>query len=51
MEDLARKILELIRDAKRYKRISRNAITWSRKFSWEKSAKMSLTLIENLVNI
>lgn len=51
VEDLARKILELIRDAKRYKRISRNAITWSRKFSWEKSAKMSLTLIENLVNI
>lgn len=49
VEDLARKILELIRDAKRYKRISRNAISWSRKFSWEKSTKKSLRLIENPV--
>lgn len=49
VEDLAEKILELIEDAKKYKRISRNAAVWGRRFSWEKSAKLSLTLIENLL--
>lgn len=49
VEDLAEKILELIEDAKKYKRISRNAAAWGRRFSWEKSAKLSLTLIENLL--
>lgn len=50
-EDLAREILELVRDTKRYKQMSKNATVWSRKFSWEKSAKISLTLIKNLVKV
>lgn len=51
VENLARATLMLINDAKKYKRMSRNAVIWSKKFSWKKSAKISLMLINNLVKV
>ena len=45
VDGLARKILELMKDVKRYKRISKNATVWSRKFSWDKSVSLSLQLL------
>lgn len=49
IEDLARNILELINDKKGYKEICRNAISWSKNFSWKKSVDKSLVLLENIV--
>lgn len=40
----------LLMDDSRYNKITKNAIIWSRNFSWEKATKASLNLIEKLVN-
>lgn len=49
IKDLADRILKLVDDEKRYRLISQNAVMWSKRFSWRKSIKESLGLINNLV--
>lgn len=45
----AEHILSLIADKDRYERFRSNCINFSRKFSWEKSARVSLKLVESLI--
>lgn len=45
-EAMASEVLEIFKDERKYKKLSRNAILWSKSFSWEKSKKQSLSLIE-----
>ncbi len=47
-KELARNIIKLINDTKKYKKMSSNAILWSKNFSWEESAAKSLMLLENI---
>lgn len=46
--DLAEKTLILLKDPSLYKKLSSNALRWSKNFSWEKSVRKSLQLIETL---
>lgn len=46
---LAKKIMEVMNDQNLYKRLQKNAISWSKNFSWEISVRKSLKLIERLV--
>lgn len=48
VEDLVAKIIKLLADKKEYNRICRNAMIWSKKFSWDKTVRMSLKLIERI---
>ncbi|MCR4305881.1 MAG: glycosyltransferase family 4 protein [Candidatus Daviesbacteria bacterium] len=50
-KSMAEAILNLANNLDRYKKMSRNGILWSRKFSWEKSIKSSLKLIKNTYEI
>ncbi len=45
---LALNCLELTEDKKKYEELRRGAITFSKKFSWEKSSRESLKLIERI---
>lgn len=47
-ESLAKKAIELLNDKKKLEQISKNAILWSRNFSWDKSVNLSLKLIKRL---
>lgn len=46
-ESLAKFVLELFDDQKRYKRLSQSSVSWSKNFSWEKSIRQTLKLIES----
>lgn len=48
-EDLAFKILELMKDHNKYKLLRKNGFEWVKKFNWKKSSKLSLKLIEKIV--
>lgn len=48
-ESLATEISKLLENKERYGKISRNAIIWSKKFSWEKAAGMSISLIDRIM--
>ena len=48
--EMVDEIVSLLDDPKRYRQLEAGAVLWSRKFTWKKSRKMSLTLIEQLVN-
>lgn len=50
-EDLAEKVLELMNDSKKYATFRKNCLDRSKKFSWRKSVRLSLKLVENLVEI
>ncbi|MDO8638375.1 MAG: glycosyltransferase family 4 protein [Candidatus Daviesbacteria bacterium] len=50
-ESLARKALELMADTIEYEKLRKNCLKWSSQFNWEKSAGLSLKLIEKIVNI
>ena len=50
LHQMVSEIERLLDDDSRYNEISRNAIIWSKNFSWEKSVKLSLNLIEKLIN-
>lgn len=50
-EALADKIQYLLDNKELYQRLSINCLKWSKKFSWEKSIKKSLDLMEEIVNI
>lgn len=45
---LTEAVIELINDKIRYARFSKQAFLWSKNFNWEKSAKMSLDLINRI---
>lgn len=45
-EEMANKILSLMRNPKEYAKLSSNALLWSKKFSWRKSTSESLRVIE-----
>lgn len=44
----AQEILSLMSDQTKYNRLRQNCFKWASEFSWEKSVKKSLTLIENI---
>lgn len=46
---LAQEVFSLLTNSKRLDNIRRTAVLWSKRFSWEKSKKQSLKLIESLV--
>lgn len=47
-EDLAERIILLLKDKKLYNNLSREAVRWSKTFSWDKATKESLELIRKL---
>lgn len=49
-EVMAEKAIELLQDETLLEKLSRNALEWSRNFSWDKSAEEFLKLIERIVN-
>lgn len=48
-EQLAKEILDLLKDTKEYEKMCNNAFLWSKNFSWNKAGRESLKLIEELV--
>lgn len=48
-EMLAKEVIKLVENKKKYDRLSTNAISWSRQFSWTKFTKQSLVLIEKVM--
>ena len=47
-EQLAKEVTNLLEDSPKYNKLSDNAVKWSKEFTWDKSAKKSLNLIESL---
>lgn len=47
-EGVAKQILKIMNNQNLYKNMQRQAILWSKNFSWEKSSKESLNLIKSL---
>ncbi|MEK7169135.1 MAG: glycosyltransferase family 4 protein [Patescibacteria group bacterium] len=50
-EDLAREVILLVNDKKKYQKLSEGAINWSSKFSYSEASKLSEKLIRNLSHI
>lgn len=48
-ETLAKNIQKILDDKNLYQKLSNGAIEWSKNFSWEKSRKLSLKLIERII--
>lgn len=49
-EELARTVFDILADGRKYSALSKGSLFWSRKFSWPKSQKMSLELINKVCN-
>lgn len=49
--NLADKILDLLKDDDKYKLLRKNGFDWAKKFTWKKSTDLSLKLIEKIVRI
>lgn len=49
IESLSDKAYKLINNQNKYSQMCKNAIVWGKKFSWKKSADLSLKLLENIV--
>lgn len=47
-ESLTMEVIKLLENEKEYSNISRNAVRWSKNFSWNEAVKKSLKLIENI---
>ena len=47
-ESMAKIIINLLNDEKKYNKLQKGAINWSKNFTWEKSKKLSLELINEL---
>lgn len=47
-EEMAKQILGLLSNNKKYQEMQKNCLVWAKEFSWEKSIKKSLKLIESL---
>ena len=50
-QDMASKALKLMNDKDLYNKMQSKSKTWSRNFTWKKSVKESLKLIEDLVKV
>ena len=48
-ETLAKNIQKILNDKNLYQKLSKGSISWSKNFSWEKSRKLSLDLIMNIL--
>lgn len=48
IEDFVENVTYLLENKKKYEEIRKNALKWSKNFSWEKSSKMSLALIKRI---
>lgn len=48
VDSLADEIVKLLENEERYSKIGRNAIIWSKNFSWDKATKMSTDLINKI---
>lgn len=46
---LTKDVLKLLKDKNLYKKLQNNTLAWSKNFTWEKSAKESLELIEKIM--
>lgn len=49
-KDLAKNIINILSDKRRYEKMCQEARQWSENFSWEKSSQVSLKLIEVLID-
>ena len=49
-KELAKEVLNLFKDKKLYQALQKNALLWSKKFTWEKAAEESLELIEGIIS-
>ncbi len=47
---LASKVLDIFKDEKKYNRLQEGALLWSKNFNWKKSRKISLNLLQKIVN-
>lgn len=47
-ENLAENVLNLLKASQKYTALAKSAISWSKRFSWKKSVKLSLKLLEKL---
>ncbi|OGG00161.1 hypothetical protein A2Y99_02280 [Candidatus Gottesmanbacteria bacterium RBG_13_37_7] len=45
--ELAKEVIGLLQDKKKYSKMQENCLRWARKFTWEKAIKESLRLMEN----
>lgn len=48
VKEFADLVVELLNDQKKYQRMCKDAISWSRSFSWDKATKKSLGLIKTV---
>ena len=48
IEKLAEAVMKVLKDEKLRKRLSKNALVWSKRFSWDKSAEEFLKIIERV---
>ncbi|MCD6500400.1 glycosyltransferase family 4 protein [bacterium] len=49
-KELADEIIKVLKDEKLRKELSRNAIKWAKRFSWDKSADEFMKVVEDVVN-
>lgn len=49
-QEMAKEIFSLVSHPNQYRQLQTGAEQWSKKFSWQKSKKMSLTLVRRLVH-
>ena len=45
-EELSRAVKDLLKNGKEYEKLKIGAINWSKEFTWDRSRKLSLALIE-----
>lgn len=50
IDDLANKILKVLNDKELFEKLSKGAVEWAKKFSWENSANEMLQLLEEILN-
>lgn len=49
-DDLAENVVRMLNDELLYKKLQSGSLSWSKNFRWEKSQKLSLSLIEQIAN-
>jgi len=47
-EELAKEVFNLLNNPKTFKKLQKGAISWSKNFSWQRSRKLSLKLIDKI---
>lgn len=50
VESLAKEIVKLLENEKRYNKLSQNAIIWSRNFSWDRATTLSTDLLKKVAS-